>query len=74
MIRVKLIPRIKVKLAEHNMKQIELADKLGLNKQTISNICNGKTLPSIDKLFSMAYIFNCSTDDLYKYEVIEEPE
>lgn len=72
--KIKLKSRIKVKLAEVDMKQIELADKLGLSKQTVSNIVTGYIIPSTERLFLIAHILKCKTDDLYTYEIIEESE
>lgn len=63
-----LKPRIKVKLAEVNMKQQTLANKLGVTKQTLSLWVNGKSFPTIQTLFKIAYILNCTVDELYTYE------
>lgn len=49
---------------EHNMTQMELADKLGISFQAVSNWERGNTMPDISKLPELAEIFQISIDDL----------
>lgn len=49
---------------EHNITQMELADKLGISFQAISNWERGNTMPDISKLPELAEIFNISIDEL----------
>ena len=49
---------------EHNMTQMELADKLGISFQAVSNWERGNTMPDISKLPELAEIFRVSIDDL----------
>ena len=44
--------------------QVQLAQKLGITKQTISNWENDNIQPSIDMLIKLSKIFNVSTDYL----------
>lgn len=44
--------------------QVQLAQKLGITKQTISNWENDNIQPSIDMLVKLSKIFNVSTDYL----------
>ncbi len=44
--------------------QVQLAQKLGVTKQTISNWENDNIQPSIDMLVKLSNIFNTSTDYL----------
>lgn len=44
--------------------QVQLAQKLGVTKQTVSNWENDNIQPSIDMLVKLSYIFNVSTDYL----------
>ena len=46
------------------ISQVELAEKLGVTKQCVSNWENGNVLPSIDMLVKLAGFFNVSTDYL----------
>ena len=44
--------------------QVELANKLGVTKQCVSNWENDNILPSVDMLIKIAQTFNVSTDYL----------
>ena len=50
----------------HNMTQMELADKLGISFQAVSNWERGNTMPDISKLPELAEIFHVSVDELLK--------
>ena len=47
---------------EKNMSQDELAEKLGVSRQSISLWENGQTQPTIENIIALAKIFNVSTD------------
>lgn len=47
-----------------NMSQEELADKLGISRQSISLWENGQTQPTIDNIIAMSRIFNITSDML----------
>lgn len=51
---------------ENDMSQDELADKLGVSRQSISLWETGQTQPSLDNIVSLASIFNVSTDMLLR--------
>lgn len=53
----------KLRIAKH-INQVQLAEHLGVTKQSISNWENNNILPSIDMLKKIAQFFNCSTDYL----------
>lgn len=48
----------------HNMTQMELADKLDISFQAVSNWERGNTMPDISKLPELAEIFGISVDEL----------
>ena len=48
----------------HNLNQVQLAQKLNVSKQAISNWENNNIQPSIDILIKIADIFSVSTDYL----------
>lgn len=48
----------------HNISQVELANKLGITKQCVSNWENDNILPSIEMLIKLSKYFNVSTDYL----------
>ena len=47
-----------------NWTQVQLAQKLGVTKQTVSNWENDNIQPSIEMLIKLSKIFNVSTDYL----------
>ena len=47
-----------------NMSQDELAEKLGVSRQSISLWETGQTQPTIDNIIALAKIFNISADTL----------
>ena len=64
--------KVKVRLAECNMTQKELAEKTGIRPPTVSAICVGtvKHLP-IDALDKICEVLDCQPADLVEY-VAEE--
>ena len=54
--------RIKELRKEFGLSQVELAMRLEVTKQTISNWENENIQPSIDMLVSLANVFNVTTD------------
>ena len=53
---------------EKNLSQEQLAEKLNVTRQTISNWENGKFYPDIDSLVNLSKFFNISLDDLLSYD------
>lgn len=49
---------------EHNMTQTELADKMNVSFQAVSNWERGNSMPDISKLPQLAAVFGCSVDEL----------
>ena len=56
--------RIKELRNAQNLTQVQLADKLGVSKQTVSNWENGNIPPSIDMLLVLTNYFHCTADFL----------
>lgn len=52
----------------HNLSQEELAEQLGISRQTLSKYETGESLPDIEKCKMLADIFGVSMDDLVNYE------
>lgn len=63
--------RMKELRLSHNLNQVEMAKKLCVTKQTISNWENNNILPSIEMLTKIADYFNVSTDYLLGREQIK---
>ena len=59
--------RIRLKLAriENNLTQSELAEKVGVTRQTIGLIENGKYNPSLNLCIAIAKILNKTLNDLF---------
>lgn len=51
-----------------NLSQVQLADKLSVTKQSVSNWKNNNILPSVDMLKKIANFFHCSTDYLLELD------
>ncbi|WP_338631774.1 XRE family transcriptional regulator [Clostridium baratii] len=47
-----------------NLSQSDLANKLNISRQALSNYENGTRTPTIDLIIEIAKIFNCSLDEL----------
>ena len=56
--------RIKQLRIERGLSQVDLAKKLGVSKQSISNWENDNIQPSIEMLLKISRIFSVSTDYL----------
>lgn len=60
--------KIKSLRLSFNLTQVELAAKLGVSKQCISNWENDNILPSIEMLVKISRFFNVSCDSLLGIE------
>ena len=56
--------RIKELRKDFGLSQVELAMRMEVTKQTISNWENGNIQPSVDMLVGLANVFNVTTDYL----------
>ena len=52
----------------HDMSQEELADAIGVSRQTLSKYETGESLPDIEKCKLIADAFGVSIDDLLNYD------
>jgi putative transcriptional regulator len=52
----------------HDLTQEELADKLGVTRQTVVSLEIGKYDPSIGLAFRIARLFNVKIEDVFEYE------
>lgn len=52
----------------NHMSQEELAEKIGVSRQTISKYETGEALPDIEKCKALADLFDVSMDDMVNYE------
>ncbi len=56
--------RIKQLRTDRGLSQVELAQKLGVSKQSVSNWENDNIQPSIEMLLKISHVFSVSTDFL----------
>jgi putative transcriptional regulator len=59
---------IKVERARHDLTQADLADKLGVSRQTIHAIEKNKFNPSVTLAIKMARFFNVTVEYLFDIE------
>ena len=60
--------RIRVLRAEHRLSQGELAERLGVTRQTINAVENGKYDPSLPLAFAIAALFDTTIEQVFEYE------
>ena len=59
---------IRVQRAIYNMTQAELADKIGVSRQTINTIEAGKYIPSTVLALKLAKVFRSSVEEIFLLE------
>lgn len=57
--------------AKLNMNQSELAEKVGVTRQTIGFIEKGTISPSITLVLKICNVFQCKVEDLFELEDVE---
>jgi putative transcriptional regulator len=60
--------RIKVFRAMHDLTQEDLAQAIGVTRQTILAIEKGKYVPSLDLAFRIARHFNVTIEEVFHYD------
>lgn len=70
------MPILKTKLhelrKEHNMQQSELATLVGVRRETIGNLENGKYNPSLKLAMDIAKVFDTTVEDIFTFEDDDE--
>jgi putative transcriptional regulator len=56
---------LRVRRAMHRMSQAELAEKLGVSRQTVNAVETEKYDPSLQLAFKIAEIFQCRIEDVF---------
>jgi len=59
---------IKIERARHNLTQGDLAEKVGVSRQTINSIETKKYIPSAVLALKIAKIFNIPLNSLFELE------
>ncbi len=65
--------RLKVIRAERNWSQADLADRLGVSRQTINAIETGKYDPSLPLAFKIARLVKLKIEDIFQLDQDEMP-
>ena len=60
--------KLKVYRAMHDLTQEQLADKIGVSRQTVIAIESDKYLPSLGLAFKIARFFKVTIEDIFSYE------
>lgn len=67
--RTRVHNRIRMLRFDHReMTQQELADRIGVTRQTVNAIEGGKYSPSLEVAFRIARVFNRPLEDVFQYE------
>jgi putative transcriptional regulator len=56
-----------LRFAADEMTQADLADKVGVTRQTIIAIEQGRYSPSLEMAFQIARVFGVPLDDVFRY-------
>ncbi len=63
-----------LRFANGEMTQAELAERIGVTRQTIIAIEQGRYSPSLEVAFQIARVFKVPLDDVFHYPVASEEE
>ena len=57
----------RLRFANGEMTQAELADRIGVTRQTIIAIEQGRYSPSLEMAFQIAHVFDVALDEVFGY-------
>ena len=60
--------RIKVLRAERDWTQADLADRVGISRQSVISIEKYKYTPSLELAFKIAEVFQVSINEVFEYK------
>jgi len=63
-----------LRFAADEMTQAELAARIGVTRQTVIAIEQGRYSPSLEMAFQIARVFGAGIDDVFQYEGAEGAE
>lgn len=61
----------RLRFASGEMTQAELAERIGVTRQTVIAIEQGRYSPSLEMAFRIARVFGVPLDDVFQYPVQE---
>ena len=59
--------RLKVLRAERDWTQADVADRIGVTRQTVHAVENGKYEPSLPLAFRLAKLFGVTIEEVFEY-------
>lgn len=59
---------------KYKMQQAELAELVGVRRETIGNLENGKYNPSLKLAMDIAKVFNTTVEEIFMFEDEEDEE
>ena len=65
---MKLKTRIRELRARDRLSQEELAQKVGVRRETIGNLENGRYNPSLKLAMDIAQLFGATVEDIFTFE------
>lgn len=65
---VQIQNKLKVYRAMNDLTQEQLADKIGVTRQTVIAIENNKYLPSLGLAFKIAKLFKVGVEEIFSYK------
>jgi len=61
-----------LRFAAAEMTQADLAERIGVTRQTVIAIEQGRYSPSLEMAFQIAQVFGVGLDDVFSYEAKDE--
>jgi len=61
----------RLRFANGEMTQADLAERVGVTRQTIIAIEQGRYSPSLEMAFQIAQVFNVPLDEVFQYQSTE---
>ena len=68
------VREVKVRMAEQGIDtQTELAEKIGLSKNAVSEMLAGKRVPSLATIGALCAVLDCTPNDILEYDAPKMP-
>ncbi len=63
-----------LRFTRDEMTQAELADRIGVTRQTVIAIEQGRYSPSLEMAFRIAHVFGVGLDAVFQYQPDQHPQ
>lgn len=63
-----------LRFTHDEMTQAELADRIGVTRQTVIAIEQGRYSPSLEMAFRIAHVFGAGLDAVFQYQPDQHPQ